>query len=196
MFRLIGNKRHHGTRRPGPCASEARQGSSRHQPSTPSPTPNRAWPGSHAPAREHDARGNGGGFAALEAFCRRVAGVSRLYWCNSPRLLAPSTWSELDRGPLTAQFPRLVAPSTLGELDRGPLMARIPRLLVVRPRFGAARRPHRRPTRRQTSTTGCRRRGGLRSGYNGALPRAPLARSPLRCEREPAIACANPQYRT
>ena len=141
-------------------------------------------------------RGNGGGFAPLEASCRRVAGVSRLYWCNSPRLLAPSTWSELDRGPLTAQFPRLVAPSTLGELDRGPLMARIPRLLVVRPRFGAARRPHRRPTRRQTSTTGCRRRGGLRSGYNGALPRAPLARSPLRCEREPAIACANPQYRT
>ena len=34
--------------------------------------------------REHDARGDGGGFAALEAFCRRVAGVSRLYWCNSP----------------------------------------------------------------------------------------------------------------
>ena len=135
------------------------------------------WPGlgSAAPVREHDTRGNGGGFAPLEAFCRRVAGVSRLYWCNSPRLVAPSTW---------------------GELDRGPLMARIPRLPVVRPRFGAARRPHRRPTRRQTSTTGCRRRGGLRSGYNGALPRAPLARSPLRCEREPAIACANPQYRT
>ena len=34
--------------------------------------------------REHDARGDGGGFAPLEAFCRRVAGVSRLYWCNSP----------------------------------------------------------------------------------------------------------------
>ena len=29
-----------------------------------------------------------GGFAPLEASCRRVAGVSRLYWCNSPRLLA------------------------------------------------------------------------------------------------------------
>ena len=132
-------------------------------------------PGSAAPVRERDAGGTGGGFAALEAFCRRVVGVSRLYWCNSPRLVAPSTW---------------------GELDRGPLMARIPRLPVVRPRFGAARRPHRRPTRRQTSTTGCRRRGGLRSGYNGALPRAPLAHSPLRCEREPAITCANPQYRT
>ena len=44
------------------------------------------WPGlgSAAPVREHDTRGNGGGFAPLEAFCRRVAGVSRLYWCNSP----------------------------------------------------------------------------------------------------------------
>ena len=48
------------------------------------------WPGlgSAAPVREHDTRGNGGGFAALGAFCRRVAGVSRLYWCNSPRLVA------------------------------------------------------------------------------------------------------------
>ena len=54
--------------------------------------------------REHDARGNGGGFAPLGAFLRRVAGVSRLYWCNSPRLVTPSTWAELDRAPLTAQF--------------------------------------------------------------------------------------------
>ena len=38
--------------------------------------------------RERDAGGNGGGFAALEASPRRVAGVSRLYWCNSPRLQA------------------------------------------------------------------------------------------------------------
>ena len=59
------------------------------------------------PAREHDVRGNGGGFAPLEASCRRVAGVSRLYWCNSPRLAVPSTWAELDRAPLTAQFPPL-----------------------------------------------------------------------------------------
>ena len=57
------------------------------------------------PVREHDARGNGGGFAPLEASCRRVAGVSRLYWCNSPRLAAPSTRAELDRAPLTAQLP-------------------------------------------------------------------------------------------
>ena len=62
-------------------------------------------PGSAAPVRERDAGGAGGGFAALEAFCRRVVGVSRLYWCNSPRLAAPSTWAKLDRAPLTAQFP-------------------------------------------------------------------------------------------
>ena len=29
-----------------------------------------------------------GGFAPLGASLRRVAGVSRLYWCNSPRLVA------------------------------------------------------------------------------------------------------------
>ena len=45
-----------------------------------------------------------GGFAPLGALLRRVAGVSRLYWCNFPRLAAPSTWAELDRAPLTAQF--------------------------------------------------------------------------------------------
>ena len=50
-------------------------------------------------------RADDGGFAALEASCRRVAGVSRLYCCNSPRLAAPSTWGELDRVPLTAQVP-------------------------------------------------------------------------------------------
>ena len=54
-------------------------------------------------------RGNGGGFAPLEASCRRVAGVSRLYWCNSPRLLAPSTWGEPDRAPLMAQFPPVMS---------------------------------------------------------------------------------------
>ena len=50
-------------------------------------------------------RADDGGFAALEASCRRVAGVSRLYCCNSPRLAAPSTWAKLNRSPLTAQFP-------------------------------------------------------------------------------------------
>ena len=31
--------------------------------------------------------------------------MSRLYWCNSPRLVAPSTWGEPDRGPLMVRFP-------------------------------------------------------------------------------------------
>ena len=97
--------------------------------------------------RERDARGNGGGFAPLGASCRRVAGVSRLYWCNSPRLVAPSTW---------------------GELDRVPLMMQFPRLLAVRPRFGVAWRLKCRPPRRKTLTMGCRGRGGLRCGHNGA----------------------------
>ena len=34
-------------------------------------------PGNHAPVREYDTRGNGGGFAALGASLQRVAGVSR-----------------------------------------------------------------------------------------------------------------------
>ena len=57
--------------------------------------------------RVHDARGTSGGFAPLGALLRRVVGVSWLYWCNSPRLAVPSTWAELDRAPLTAQFPPL-----------------------------------------------------------------------------------------
>ena len=61
-----------------------------------------------------------GGFAPLEASPRRVAGVSWLYWCNSPRLVAPSTWAELDRAPLTAQFPRLVAVSLESSPRPGP----------------------------------------------------------------------------
>ena len=44
-----------------------------------------------APGWERGTGGTGGGFAALEALLRRVAGVSRLYWCNSPRLLAVRT---------------------------------------------------------------------------------------------------------
>ena len=53
-----------------------------------------------------------GGFAPLEALPRRVAGVSRLSWCNSPRLAAPSTWGELDRASLMVHFPRLLAVSS------------------------------------------------------------------------------------
>ena len=123
-------------------------------------------PGSAAPVRERDAGGTGGGFAALEAFCRRVVGVSRLYWCNSPRLVAPSKWCELDRGPLMVQFFRLLA---------------------VRPRFGVAWRLKCRPPRRKTLTTGCHGRGSLRFGHNGAWPRLELAREPLNM-------CGNPFF--
>ncbi len=118
-----------------------------------------------------------GVFAALEAFCRRVVGVSRLYWCNFP----PPFGGALDVGRArpcashTAQFPRLVALRS--------------RSGVVRSRSGAVRRPHRRPPRRQTPTMGCRGRGGLRCGHNSARPGGSLA-------REPAIACANRLYRT
>ena len=128
------------------------------------------------PLRLGVSRVDDGGFAPLEAFCRRVAGVSRLYWCNSPRLVSPSTWGELDRAPLTQHnSPCLVAVRS--------------RFGVVRSWFGAAWCPKCRTPRRKTPTKGCRGRGGLRCGHNGARPGGSLA-------REPAIACANRLYRT
>ena len=96
----------------------------------------------------------GGGFAPLGASLRRVAGVSRLYWCNSLRLVA------------------------------------------VRSRLEVVWCPTCRPPRRKTPTMGSRGRGRLRWQHNDAWPRASLAHSPLRCEREPAIACANQLFRT
>ena len=87
-----------GASSPIPCANDALHDSPwgrqsvipRHPADTTSTDaqPGLAWPGQRRTVREHDTRGNGGGFAPLEAFCRRVAGVSRLYWCNSPRLVA------------------------------------------------------------------------------------------------------------
>ena len=102
--------------------------------------------------RKRDARGNGGGFAPLEASCRRVVGVSRLYCCNSPRLLA------------------------------------------VRSRFEVAWRPKCRPPRRKAPTMGCRGRGGLRSGHNGAWPRVELAREPLNMRVNPLIRTSTSRY--
>ena len=58
-----------------------------------------------APDREYNARGNDGGFAPLEALLRRVAGVSRLYWCNSPRLVAVSLESRPRPGPTALSDP-------------------------------------------------------------------------------------------
>ena len=92
------SKRCRGASSPIPCADDVPHDSPRGQqsvvPRHPADTastdaqPGLAWPGQRRTVREHDTRGNGGGFAPLEAFCRRVAGVSRLYWCNSPRLVA------------------------------------------------------------------------------------------------------------
>ena len=76
-----------------------------------------------------------------------------------------------------------------------PLMVQFPRL-VVWSRFEVVSRPTCRPPRRKTPTMGSRGRGRLRWQHNDAWPRASLAHSPLRCERDPAIACANQLFRT
>ena len=88
------SKRCRGASSPIPCADDVPHDSPRGQqsvvPRHPADTastdaqPGLAWPGQRRTVREHDTRGNDGGFAALEAFCQRVAGVSHLYWCNSP----------------------------------------------------------------------------------------------------------------
>ena len=63
-------------------------------------------------------RADDGGFAALEASLRRVAGVSRLYWCNSPRLVAVRSrfgvvWRpRARRGTQVASTPRRTTPLT------------------------------------------------------------------------------------
>ena len=65
-----------------------------------------------------------------------------------PRLVAPSTWGELDRVPLMMQFPRLLAVRPRFGAVRPRFGAVRPRFGAVRPQFGAVRRPHRRPLRR------------------------------------------------
>ena len=50
----------------------------------------------------------GGGFAPLGALLRRVAGVSRLYWRNSPHPLLQQEDGVRRVAPLMAQFPRLL----------------------------------------------------------------------------------------
>ena len=228
VFRFSGNKRRRGVGSPFSCP-----GSVGDAPPAFIGVP----PGCPAPVRVHDARGNGGGFAPLEASCRRVAGVSWLYWCNCPRLVVVSLESRPRPGPLAlsdpsgerrifgdggfaalgallrrvagvsrlywCNSPRLVAPTTRGKLDHAPLTAQFPRLVAVRSRFGVVRsrsgavrsrfgvawRPKCRPPRRQTPAVGCCGRGGLRCGQN-CLGHGVLF------AREPASACANRLYRT
>ena len=126
----------------------------------------RPWPPALRPLRLGVCRADDGGFAPLEASCRRVAGVSRLYWCNSPRLVAPSTWAKLNRAPLTAQFPHLVA---------------------VRAWLWLVWRPKCRPPRRKMLKIRCCGRGGLRCGHNGAWPRVLLAREPPNMHSNPSM---------
>ena len=101
VFRLIGNKPRCGAGRPSsPCHCRRLSTGVYRRPALRAPAlpaPVRQGPvgdappafigarrvvlrqcGSIGPVREHDARGSGGGFAALGGFCRRVAGVSRL----------------------------------------------------------------------------------------------------------------------
>ena len=79
-----GNKRHRGAGRPWHLPSLPATPSKRCRgadspsslgipPIPPPPTPNLAWPGQRRTVREHDTRGNDGGFAPLGASCRRVA---------------------------------------------------------------------------------------------------------------------------
>ena len=139
----------------------------------PKPQPRAAWPRGPHPSHLHP--DTMGAFAPLEAFCRSVAGVSRLYWCNSPRLVAVRMRSGAVRmrsGAVRMRF--------------GAVRMRSG---AVRSRSGAVRCPHRRPPRRQTPTMGCRGRGVLRCGHKDAWPRASLA-------REPAITSASLLFRT
>ena len=76
-----------------------------------------------------------------------------------------------------------------------PLMVQFPRL-VVWSRFEVMSRPTCRPPRRKMPTMGSRGRGRLRWQHNDAWRGVLVARSPLRCEREPAIACGNQLFRT
>ena len=79
------------------------------------------------PLRLGVCRADDGGFAPLEASLRRVAGVSLLYWCNSP------VWWRPRRGVSST-----VHLSTV----------QLPRLVAVRSRFEAVWHPKRRPLRR------------------------------------------------
>ena len=114
----------------------------------------KAWPCSPAwSAPPAGRRIFGGGFAPLGASLRRVAGVSRLSWCNSP------VWW-CGRG---SRWCRAQRADHLGEKRRQ--WAVVGEVVCVG----------------STTTPGLARRSHIH---------------PLRCEREPAIACANQLFRT
>ena len=121
------------------------------------------------PLRLGVCRADDGGFAPLEASCRRVAGVSRLYWCNSPRLLTATsrfgTVRRLRRRPPRRKTPTMescgwvvcivgtTAPGLAWSSHANPLCgvwAGLPRLTIACPR--ANEWPHDETT---TSNTDC-----------------------------------------
>ena len=131
----------------------------------------RPWPPALRPLRLGVCRADDGGFAPLEASPRRVAGVSRLYWCNSP----PVWWRPRRGVSSTVHLSQRKSPRLVAVMSR--FRALRSRFRVVRSRFEVAWRPKCRPPRRKTPTMGRRGRGGLRSGHNGAWPRVELARN-------------------
>ena len=101
-----------------------------------------------------------GGFAALGALLRRVAGVSRLYWCNSPRLLAVRSRFGVVWRP-KCRPPRRKTPTT-GYRGRGGLRCGQNYLghgvLFARePAIACANRLYRTRTRYSVSGRGCPR---------------------------------------
>ena len=83
--------------------------------------------------------------------------MSHLYCCNSPRLLAPSTWAKLNRAPLYSAI------TLFGGSE-------------VEVRGSVA--PKAQTTSAKNADNGELRLGGLHRGHNGAWPRVELAREP------------------
>ena len=124
----------------------------------PKPQPRAAWPRGPHPSHLHP--GTMGAFAPLEAFCRRVAGVSRLYWCNSPLLVAVRSRFGAVRSP-HRRPPRRKTP-TKGCRGRGGLRcghnsARPGGSLAREPVIACANRLYRTSTRYSVSGRGCPR---------------------------------------
>ena len=172
-----GNKRHRGAGRPWHLPSLPATPSKRCRgadspsslgipPIPPPPTPNLAWPGQRRTVREHDTRGNDGGFAPLGASCRRVAPLMVQF----PPAMSGHEGRRAQTAGLAAA-PRAPTPppsrhnggfctirSILSACRRrvAPLLLQFPRLLAVRSRSGTVRSRFRAacaPTSQTTAAT-------------------------------------------
>ena len=124
-----------------------------------------------------------GGFAPLGAPLRRVAGVSWLYWCNSPRLTPRGRQVLCVRARVQGVTPRRCgrfngAAPTVQTTSTKPTHHSESR--VAETRLDSVSTMHAAPAFHPTSSAG---------GAPRPQPGAELA-------REPAIASANPRYRT